>query len=130
MSTWDLLIKNALVFDGSGAAPQSHDVAIHQGRIVAKGIDLKPHLARTVIDGAGQWLMPGLLDIHTHFDLEVEVDPGLPEAVRHGTTTVVMSNCSLGLAFGLQSYGWGDSWPTTPASIVSRGWKTFPSRCW
>lgn len=112
--TWDLLIKNALVFDGSGEAPQAYDLAIHQGRIAAKGLDFNPAWARTVVDGAGQWLMPGLLDIHTHFDLEVEVDPGLPEAVRHGTTTVVMSNCSLGLAFGLQPYGWGDPLQNNP----------------
>ena len=112
--TWDLLIKNALVFDGSGEMPQAYDLAIHQGRIAAKGLDFNPAWARTVVDGAGQWLMPGLLDIHTHFDLEVEVDPGLPEAVRHGTTTVVMSNCSLGLAFGLQPYGWGDPLQNNP----------------
>ena len=113
--TWDLLIKNALVFDGSGETPQTYDLAIHQGRIAAKGLDFNPAWARTVVDGAGQWLMPGLLDIHTHFDVEVEVDPGLPEAVRHGTTTVVMSNCSLGLAFGLQPYGWGDPLQDNPA---------------
>ena len=46
--------------------------------------------------------MPGLLDIHTHLDLEVELAPGLPESVRHGTTTVVVGNCSLGTAFGAQ----------------------------
>jgi N-acyl-D-aspartate/D-glutamate deacylase len=46
--------------------------------------------------------MPGLLDIHTHLDLEVELAPGLPESVRHGTTTVVVGNCSLGTAFGSQ----------------------------
>ncbi|HEY0664378.1 MAG TPA: amidohydrolase family protein, partial [Thiobacillaceae bacterium] len=40
--------------------------------------------------------------IHTHFDLEVEIEPQLPEAVRHGTTTVLVANCSLGLAFGNQ----------------------------
>lgn len=114
MTTWDLLIKNALVFDGSGEAPQTYDIAIHQGRIAAKGVDFKSSWARTVIDGTGQWLMPGLLDIHTHYDLEVEIDPGLPESVRHGTTTVVMSNCSLGLAFGLQSYGWGNALEDNP----------------
>ena len=47
--------------------------------------------------------MPGLFDVHTHLDLEVELDPRLPEVVRHGTTTVVVSNCSLGLAFGRQN---------------------------
>lgn len=101
-SGWDLLIRNALVFDGSGAAPQPVDVAIADGRIVAIAPQLPEAQASSVIDAEGQWLMPGLLDIHTHFDLEVEIEPGLPEAVRHGTTTVVVANCSLGLAFGAQ----------------------------
>lgn len=100
---WDILIRNALVFDGSGNTPQRYDVAVSGGRISAKGKDLSVDGVRTIIDGEGLWLTPGLLDIHTHFDLEVEVDPGLPEAVRHGTTSVVMSNCSLGIAFGKQS---------------------------
>ncbi|HYW04908.1 MAG TPA: N-acyl-D-glutamate deacylase [Gammaproteobacteria bacterium] len=100
--TWDVLFKNALVFDGTGAAPEYVDVAVRDGRIADKGAALPERDASRVIDLEGQWLMPGLLDIHTHFDLEVEVEPGLPEAVRHGTTTAVVSNCSLGLAFGAQ----------------------------
>lgn len=98
---YDTLIKNALVFDGTGQLPVRQDVAIVDGRIAARqrGLNAKAH--RT-IDAHGLWLMPGLLDIHTHFDLEVELAPGLPETVRHGTTTVVVSNCSLGLAFGAQ----------------------------
>lgn len=99
---WDLLIKNALVFDGSGAPPQLADVAVRDGRIVQIGPGLPVREAEQLIDAAGRWLMPGLLDIHTHFDLEVELEPGLPEAVRHGSTTVVVANCSLGLAFGAQ----------------------------
>lgn len=99
---WDTLIRNALVFDGSGAMPLQQDVAIRDGRIAALGPNLPADNASRVIDAAGQWLMPGLLDIHTHFDLEVELEPGLPEAVRHGTTTAVVSNCSLGIAYGAQ----------------------------
>ncbi|WP_428311977.1 N-acyl-D-amino-acid deacylase family protein [Hydrocarboniphaga sp.] len=100
-ATTDLLIRNALLFDGSGGAPQTQDVAVSEGRISAIG----PQLAMSAvqeIDAQGQWLMPGLLDVHTHFDLEVELEPGLPEAVRHGSTTVVVANCSLGLAYGAQ----------------------------
>jgi N-acyl-D-aspartate/D-glutamate deacylase len=52
--------------------------------------------------------MPGLFDIHTHYDLELEVAPGLPESTRHGTTSVVIANCSLGLAFGSQRDGTND----------------------
>lgn len=100
---WDILIKNALIFDGSGELPQEYDIAVKDGKIVAKGINLPAKDASSNIDGAGKWLMPGLIDIHCHFDLEVEVAPELPETARHGTTTVVNSNCSLGIAFGKQT---------------------------
>ena len=99
---WTLLIRNALVFDGTGAPPRREDIAIANGRIAARGPALDPTRADHVIDASGRWLMPGLLDIHTHLDLEVELAPGLPESVRHGTTTVVVGNCSLGTAFGSQ----------------------------
>ena len=101
-ATWDTLIKNALVFDGSGSLPQSQDIAIRDGLIAEIGTGLDAVNATQVLNASGQWLMPGLLDIHTHFDLEVELEPGLPEAVRHGTTTAVVSNCSLGIAYGAQ----------------------------
>lgn len=99
---WDSLFKNALVFDGRGGAPQALDVAVRNGRIAVMAAGLDPNQAQSVVDAKGRWLIPGLLDIHTHFDLEVEIEPQLPEAVRHGSTTVVVANCSLGLAFGAQ----------------------------
>jgi N-acyl-D-aspartate/D-glutamate deacylase len=99
---WDALFRNALVFDGTGAPPRALDVAVRGGRVAAMAPNLPPAQAERVIDATGRWLIPGMLDIHTHFDLEVEIDPGLPESVRHGTTTVVVSNCSLGLAYGAQ----------------------------
>ena len=99
---WDYLIKGGLVIDGTGQAPERQDVAVKDGRVAARGEALDPDQADAVIDAEGQWVMPGLFDIHTHLDLEVEFDPALKEAVRHGTTTVLMSNCSLGLAYGNQ----------------------------
>ncbi len=100
--TWDYLIQNGKCYDGSGALPRVMDIAVKDGRVAEMGADLDPGQAKDVIDASGQWVMPGLVDVHTHYDLELEVSPGLPESVRHGTTTVVMSNCSLGLAFGSQ----------------------------
>ena len=99
---WDLLLKNARVFDGTGAPGLETDVAIRDGVIAAIAPDLSPRQAKQTLALAGQWLMPGLLDVHTHFDLEVELEPGLPEAVRHGTTTVIAANCSLGVTYGHQ----------------------------
>ncbi|WP_150910165.1 N-acyl-D-amino-acid deacylase family protein [Marinobacter halotolerans] len=99
---WDYLIRGAKVFDGSGKLPLREDIAVADGKIAARAPDLDPSMARKVIEGTERWAMPGLFDIHTHYDLELEVAPGLPESVRHGTTTVVIANCSLGLAFGAQ----------------------------
>jgi len=99
---WDRLIQNALVFDGTGEVPAVQDIAIKDGKIAARGSKLPANEAGEVIDGQGKWLMPGLLDIHTHLDLEVDLEPGLPEVVRHGTTTVLVGNCSLGTCFGKQ----------------------------
>ena len=99
---FDTLIVGALVFDGTGNPATVRDVAISEGKIAAIGRDLPRSQAANVLDGSDQWLMPGLLDIHTHLDLEVDLEPGLPEVVRHGTTTVLVGNCSLGTCFGTQ----------------------------
>jgi N-acyl-D-aspartate/D-glutamate deacylase len=104
-TAWDTLVRGALVFDGSGAPPKHQDIAIKDGKVAARGSVLPPENAAATIDGSGQWLMPGLLDIHTHLDLEVDLDPRLPEVVRHGTTTVLVGNCSLGTCFGKQAQG-------------------------
>ena len=99
---WDLIIRNAKVFDGHGSPGRVGDVAIKAGKIAALGGRLPTAESAAIHDAEGQWLTPGLLDIHTHEDLEAELDPGLPEVVRHGTTSVVVGNCSIGLAFGNQ----------------------------
>ena len=100
----DMLIKNAKVFN-NGETAVIEDVAITAGRIVSRGQQINEQGASRVIDAQGLWLMPGLFDIHTHYDLELEIAPGLPESTRHGTTSVVIANCSLGLAFGAQRDG-------------------------
>jgi len=97
----DILIKNAKVFN-RGELPIVQDVAIADGKIIARGAELSAGENTQVFDADGMWLMPGLFDIHTHYDLELEVAPDLPESTRHGTTTVVIANCSLGLAYGNQ----------------------------
>ena len=77
-------------------------MAIKDGVVAARGRDLLREAAAQCVDARNQWLLPGMLDIHTHLDLEVEVAPALEEVVRHGTTTVLVGNCSLGTCFGAQ----------------------------
>ena len=52
-----------------------------------------------MIDAAGKWVLPGFLDVHTHYDAEVLLDPGLRESVRHGVTTVLLGMCSLSTVY-------------------------------
>ena len=95
----DVVIRGGTVFDGAGSPGLQADVAIDNGKVLAVG----PRLAHTgarEIDAAGCWVMPGMLDIHTHYDAEIEAMPGLDESVRHGVTTIVMGNCSLSAALG------------------------------
>lgn len=95
----DLLLRGGTVYDGSGAPGRRCDVAVSDGRIqaIAPVLDVP---ARVTRDVSGLWLLPGLIDIHTHYDVEVEIAPGLAESVRHGVTSVVMGNCSLSLTAG------------------------------
>lgn len=95
----DLLIQNGLIFDGLGSAPIQGDIAIENGKIVAIASSLPPD-AHQVVDASGLWVTPGFIDIHTHYDLELEIAPGLSESVRHGVTSVVIGNCSLSVAIG------------------------------
>ena len=95
----DLLIRNATLYDGTGDPPRRADVAVADGHIAAIDARIDGE-AREVRDADGLWLTPGFLDIHTHYDLEVEIAPTLTESVRHGVTTVVMGHCSLSLTVG------------------------------
>lgn len=95
----DMLIRGGRVFDGNGSPGVTADVAIHEGKVQAVGPAL-PQMGRREVDARGCWVMPGMLDIHTHYDAEIEAMPGLGESVRHGVTTIVMGNCSLSTALG------------------------------
>lgn len=101
---YDLLIKNAKVFN-DGHMPVVEDIAVKDGKIAKRAVGIDESEATNVFDAAGKWVMPGMFDIHTHYDLELEMSPHLPESTRHGTTSVVIANCSLGLAFGAQRDG-------------------------
>ena len=101
----DTLICGGLVFDGEGREGVRADVAIADGLILAIAApgsfdaSVRPGDARRV-DAAGCWVMPGFVDLHTHYDAEIEVGPALLESVRHGVTTVLLGSCSISAAIG------------------------------
>lgn len=93
---FDTVIKNGRWFDGTGAASAVRDVGIKDGHVVAiSDGDLDVTNCPHVIDATGKWVLPGLVDVHTHYDVEVLAAPALSESVRHGVTTVLLGSCSL-----------------------------------
>jgi len=94
----DLLIRNAVVFDGSGAPPVVQDLAVRDGRIVAIGPKLDLGAARKTINADGLALMPGIIDSHTHFDAQITWDPTVRPSPALGVTTAVIGNCGFTIA--------------------------------
>ena len=94
--SYDLLLKNGLVVDGSGGPSYEGDVAVVDGRIAETG--RLGSSAKRVIDVQGQVIAPGFIDNHCHYDAQVLWDPLCTFACYHGATTVINGNCSLGLA--------------------------------
>ncbi|WP_227983869.1 N-acyl-D-amino-acid deacylase family protein [Nocardia spumae] len=93
---YDSIIRGGTWFDGTGAPSAVRDVGIRDGRVAAVSAEpLDESGCDTVIDATGKWVIPGMLDIHTHYDVEVLLDPSLSESVRHGVTTVLLGSCSL-----------------------------------
>lgn len=97
MPAYDLVLLDGLVFDGRGSAPRRAHVAVRGGAVAAiTDAPIAPSDAAAVVDARGRWVMPGFVDIHTHYDAEVEAAPALDESLRHGVTTVAFGSCSLG----------------------------------
>lgn len=94
---FDVAINNGLFFDGTGAPGAIRHLGIRGGKLVAISSEPLEEGAREVIDARGQWVMPGFIDMHTHYDAELVAAPALKESVRHGVTTVVIGSCSISM---------------------------------
>ncbi|OBG86342.1 hypothetical protein A5699_02405 [Mycobacterium sp. E802] len=90
---FDTVIRGGRWFDGTGAASAVRNIGIRDGRVAAVTTD--PIEGTETIEAGGKWVMPGIIDIHTHYDAEVLAAPALVESLRHGVTTIVMGSCSL-----------------------------------
>lgn len=98
--TFDLLIRNGRVLDGTGNPWFPADIGVKDGRIVAVGTLARAQAAR-VIDATGKYIAPGFIDIHSHADDGARAAGGFrdqnpqiraaPNLVSQGITTVVVN---------------------------------------
>lgn len=93
---YDLVIRNGGILDGSGGPQFTGDVAVSDGKI--REVGLVSGKGREEIDATGKLVMPGFVDIHTHYDGQVTWENRLRPSSEHGVTTVVMGNCGVGFA--------------------------------
>ncbi len=96
MAELDLVIRGGTVVDGTGAPPVTADVAVVDGRIAEVG--RVEGRARREVDAEGALVLPGFVDIHSHYDGQATWDDRLVPSSWHGVTTTVMGNCGVGFA--------------------------------
>src|SRR5579883_1864697 len=131
--SYDLLIRNGTVVDGSGAPRRQADVAVKDG-IIAEIGKVSGGAAR-VIDAGGLIVAPGFVDPHTHYDAQICWDPQITSSSWHGVTSVVMGNCGVGIAPCKPEVREVATWDLVnvegiPYDVLSKGitwdWQTFP----
>jgi N-acyl-D-amino-acid deacylase len=90
----ELVVRNGTILDGSGGEPFTGDVGIEGGRIAAVGALAAVECAE--IDASGLFVAPGFIDIHSHSDYTLLVDPRALSAIHQGVTLEVVGNCGFG----------------------------------
>ena len=93
----DILIRGGLVYDGSGTPGAPGDVAIRDGRIAAIGPRIEQPAGKT-IDASGLAVAPGFIDIKTHSDFTLPINPKAESKVRQGVTTEIIGHCGFSVA--------------------------------
>ena len=131
--SYDLLIKNGTVVDGSGVPPVQADIAVAEGKIAEIGKISDG--AKKVIDASDLTVTPGFIDHHTHYDAQICWDPVISPSSWHGVTSVIMGNCGVGLAPCKPDVREIAAWDLVnveaiPFDVLSQGvtwdWETFP----
>jgi N-acyl-D-aspartate/D-glutamate deacylase len=99
-SSFDLVVRGGRVVDGTGVPAYLADVGVRDGRIARVGRISAAELAaaRRVLDVEGHTVMPGFVDIHTHYDAQLHFEPTASPSSWHGVTTVVIGNCGFTIA--------------------------------
>jgi len=131
--SYDVLIKNGTVVDGTGSKPRRADIAIAAGKIAEIGAVTDS--AKQVIDASDLIVAPGFIDPHTHYDAQICWDPYITSSSWHGVTTVVMGNCGVGIAPCKPAAREIAAWDLVnveaiPFEVLGKGvtwdWETFP----
>jgi N-acyl-D-aspartate/D-glutamate deacylase len=131
--SYDILIKNGTVVDGTGAPPVRADVAVAGGKIAAIGKITDG--AKKVIDASDLTVTPGFIDHHTHYDAQICWDPLISCSSWHGVTSVIMGNCGVGLAPCRPEVHEIAAWDLVnveaiPFEVLAKGvswdWESFP----
>src|SRR5690348_693083 len=95
--TWDILIRGGTLIDGSGRPGEVGDIAVGEGRIAALGRSL-PEGAAKIIDAEGLAVAPGFIDIKTHSDFTLPINPKAESKVRQRVTTEIIGHCGFSVA--------------------------------
>jgi len=129
--SYDLLIKNGTIVDGTGAPRYQADVAVAKIAEIGKITDG----ATKVIDASDLVVSPGFVDPHTHYDAQICWDPLITSSSWHGVTSLVMGNCGVGLAPCKPEVREIAAWDlvnveSIPFDVLAKGvtwdWTTFP----
>src|SRR5205809_939795 len=130
---FDTLIKGGRVVDGSGLPSRSADIGLAVGLIAVTG---RLSGARETIDADGLVVMPGIIDVHTHYDPQLTFDPYATSSCFHGVTSVIAGNCGYSIApCARKDHNWlvelfarveGMS-PNVLREGLPWDWDTFPS---
>ena len=137
MATYDLIIRNGTIVDGTGAARFTGDLAVKDGLIAAVWPEGKGAHgdAAQEIDAEGKVVAPGWVDVHTHYDGQATWDAEMAPSSWHGVTTVVMGNCGVGFAPAAPDrHQWlielMEGVEDIPGTALAEGmkwnWETFP----
>ena len=94
---FEILIRDAMIYDGTGAPGAVTDVAV-QGERIARVGGVEGCTATREIDAGGLALAPGFIDVHTHDDFAAIADPAMGFKSRGGVTTCIVGNCGFGVA--------------------------------
>jgi N-acyl-D-amino-acid deacylase len=131
----DVVVRNGLVVDGTGAPATHGDLAIDGDVIVEVTDPGRAGRGRHEVDADGRLITPGWVDVHTHYDGQATWDPEVSPSGWHGVTTVVMGNCGVGFAPAAPERrdwliqlmeGVEDIPGTALAEGMSWNWETFP----